>query len=62
MSGNLVQLRKVEKTKYVGTTTKIIAIVLTPFAFFFRTIFCRAIRAVTKYITMNFMMRYMGHK
>lgn len=35
MSGNLVLLRKVEKTKYIGTTTKIIAIVLTPFAFFF---------------------------
>ena len=35
MSGNRVLLRKVEKTKYIGTTTKIIAIVLTPFAYFF---------------------------
>ena len=35
MSGNRVLLRKVEKTKYIGTTTKIIAIVLTLFAYFF---------------------------
>jgi hypothetical protein len=33
MTGNRVLLRKVEK--YIGTTTKVIAIVLTPFVYFF---------------------------